>query len=355
MYLNIYGMLTFNIQLPRDTRFDAQRTKNSFTTALRAQIRWLSFGNEANLLERWHPLRPLMRRWNARQMVLYVLRELDNRFVHNRKNNDLMDKARSKTIIDLALENYLAEDRGEGEGMDETFKNTAICQIRTFLFAGHDTSSSTPCYCYHLLSLHPHVRRRMVDELDTILGKNVGQAASRIAGNPHLLNQLTYTFAIIKETLRLYPPAPSTRIGEPGFSVTLPDGRQCPTEGLLVWSNSVAIHRNPDFWPQPNDFLPERWLVEKDDPLFPAAKGMWRAFEYGPRNCIGQELALLEVRLILALTVREFTIESAYHEWDRLHSPKEPKTVTGDRAYQILLGAAHPNDGFPCKVSVNGR
>ena len=144
-----------------------------------------------NLLERWHPLRPLMRRWNARQMVLYVLRELDYHFVHNRKNNDLMNKARRKTIIDLALQNYLAEDRGEGEGMDETFKNAAICQIRTFLFAGHDTSSSTLCYRYHLLSLHPHVLRRMVDELDTILGKNVGQAASRIAVNPHLLNQLT--------------------------------------------------------------------------------------------------------------------------------------------------------------------
>ncbi len=351
-------MLEFNIQLPRDTRFDAQRTRNSFTTALRAQIRWLSFGNEANLFERWHPLRPLMRRWNTRQMVKYVSRELDNRFVHNSKNKGVVDKVRSKTIIDLALENYLAgqaQDRDGGGGMDETFRNAAICQVRTFLFAGHDTSSSTLCYCYHLLSLHPHIRCKMVDELNQILGKDVGQAAPRIAGNPHLLNQLAYTFGIIKETLRLYPPASSTRSGESGFTVTSPDGRQCPTEGLLVWSNSVAIHRNPNIWPQPNDFIPERWLVDKDDTLFPAAKGMWRAFEYGPRNCIGQELALLEVRLILALTVREFTIESAYDEWDRLRRPKGLKTVNSDRAYQILLGAAHPNDGFPCKVSINGR
>lgn len=239
-------------------------------------------------------------------MVQYVSRELDNRFVHKRKNDNLMDRKRSKTIVDLALENYLLEqagNKGEGERMDAIFKNAAVCQIRTFLFAGHDTSSSTLCYCYHLLSLHPHIRRRMIDEHNKVLGDEFGQAASRIAENPHLLNQLPYTVAVIKETLRLYPPASGTRSGEPGFSVTAPDGRQCPTEGLLVWSNHFAIHRNSDYWPQPNDFLPERWLVDKDDPLFPTAKGMWRAFEYGPRNCIGQELALLEIRLILALTV----------------------------------------------------
>lgn len=289
-------------------------------------------------------------------MVRYVSHELDDRFVHNRSKSNSMSGARSRTIIDLALENYLAEQvRTEGgERMDETFKNAAMCQIRTFLFAGHDTSSSTLCYCYHLLSLHPQARSRLVEEHNKVLGSSIEQAASRISETPHLLNQLPYTLAVIKETLRLYPPASSTRNGEPGFTVSTPDGRQCPTEGFLVWSNSVAIHRNPDCWPQPNDFLPQRWLVDKDDPLFPATKGAWRAFEHGPRNCIGQELAVLEVRLILALTVREFTVESAYDEWDRKEGTKGPKTVNGDRAYQILLGAAHPNDGFPCKVSVNG-
>lgn len=297
-----------------------------------------------------------MRRWNTRLMVRYVSRELDDRFVNNRSKGNSMSGARSRTIIDLALENYLAEQARtkDDERMDETFKNAAMCQIRTFLFAGHDTSSSTLCYCYHLLSLHPQVRNRLVDEHNKVLGSSFEQAAPRISENPHLLNQLPYTLAVIKETLRLYPPASSTRNGEPGFTVTTPDGRQCPTEGFLVWSNSVAIHRNPDCWPRPNDFLPQRWLVDKDDPLFPATKGAWRAFEHGPRNCIGQELAVLEVRLILALTVREFTVESAYDEWDKKARTKGPKTVNGDRAYQILLGAAHPNDGFPCRVSVNG-
>ena len=227
-------------------------------------------------------------------MVQYVSRELNSRFIYNGENSDSVSGERSRTIIDLALENYLTEQawtKDSDEGMDATFKDAAICQIRTFLFAGHDTSSSTLCYCYHLLSIHPQVRGRMVEEHNRVLGPSLEQAAPQITEKPHLLHQLPYTFAVIKETLRLYPPASSTRNGEPGFMVTAPDGRQCPIEGFLVWSNHVAIHRNPDFW-----------LVEKDDSLFPAAKGVWRAFEYGPRNCIGQELAMLEVRLILALT-----------------------------------------------------
>ena len=290
-------------------------------------------------------------------MVQYVSRELDSRFLHNHDNGNSTSQERSKTIIDLALENYLAEQTRteDGGGMDSTFKTAAICQIRTFLFAGHDTSSSTLCYCYHLLSLHPQIRNRLIDEHNKVLGPGLDQGARRITETPHLLNQLPYTSAVIKETLRLYPPASSTRNGEPGFTVTAPDGRQCPTEGLLVWSNHLAIHRDPDFWPKPDAFLPERWLVGKDDPPFPAAKGAWRAFEYGPRNCIGQELAMLEMRLVLALTVKEFRVESAYEEWDQMRAPKKagPKTVNGDRAYQILLGAAHPSEGFPCRVFVD--
>ena len=296
-----------------------------------------------------------MRWWNARQMVQYVSHELDRRFIHNLENIGSKNHERSRTIIDLALESYRNQQsriENGNEGMDAIFKNAAICQMRTFLFAGHDTSSSTLCYCYHLLSTHSEIRNQLIKEHNKVLGADIKQAAPEIIQNPHLLYQFPYTSAVIKETLRLYPPASSTRSGEPDFVVTAPGGRQCPTEGLLVWSNHVAIHRDPDVWPQPNDFLPDRWLVNNDSPFFPATKGMWRAFEYGQRNCIGQELALLEIRLILVLTLREFHVTSAYEEWDRSKSPKGPKTVNGDRAYQILQGAAHPSDGFPCRVSV---
>ena len=98
----------------------------------------------------------------------------------------------SRTLIDLALENYLAKQARyeDSEGMEVTFKPAVICQIRTFLFAGHDTSSSTLCYCYHLLSLHPQTCSRLVEQHNKSLGPSLDQGAPRIVKNPHLLNQL---------------------------------------------------------------------------------------------------------------------------------------------------------------------
>ena len=286
-------------------------------------------------------------------MVRYVSRELDLRFNSSRKRNELAKNDRSKTIIDLALDNYLAQQthNGSSDAMDATFRDFATSQLRTFVFAGHDSTGSTICYAFHLLSTHSSVRRLLIDEHNRVLGPELDQAASRISQNPHILGQLRYTLAVVKETLRMYPPASSTRSGEPGYSIQGLDGRQLPTDGFLVWSNSYAIHHAPEYWPEPNKFIPERWLVEEGDVLYPR-KGAYRPFEFGPRNCIGQELAMLELRLVLTMTAREFEIKSVYNEWDSLHPTNGPKTVNGDRAYQILSGAAHPSDGLPCRISL---
>ena len=286
-------------------------------------------------------------------MVRYISRELEVRFKSNRGKNRMAKKDRSKTAIDLALDAYLAEHQqnDSSDTMDTTFQKFAISQMRTFVFAGHDSTSSTICYAFHLLSTYPLARSSLTAEHNRVLGPQLNQAALLISENPHLLNPLYYTLAVVKETLRLYPPASSTRSGEPGYFIRGLDGRQFPTDGFLVWSNAYTIHRDPSYWPEPDKFLPERWLVEEGDRLYPP-KGVYRPFEYGPRNCIGQELAMLELKIVLTMTAREFDIKSVYDEWDRLHPTNSPKMLNGDRAYQILSGAAHPSDGLPCRVSL---
>ena len=71
----------------------------------------------------------------------------------------------------------------------------------------------------------------------------------------------------------------------------------------------------------------------------------------GPRNCIGQDLAMIETKIVMVLMLREFTIEVAYEELDRQRRVKGvTRTPEGERAYQVLKGTAKPVDGMPCRI-----
>lgn len=122
----------------------------------------------------------------------------------------------------------------------------------------------------------------------------------------------------------------------------------------MIWLVSCASQRCPDLWPSPDSFIPERWLVKEGDPLFPI-KGAWRPFELGPRQCIGIELAMIEMKVIVALMLRSFDFKVAYGELDARDEKKGLKlglrtTPDGERAYQTLIATAKPVDGMPVRV-----
>ena len=288
-------------------------------------------------------------------MNRYMRRELEHRFAEYQKiiGTGEAREDRSRPVVDLALDEYLRGKSGSDAArtMDPIFKESAISQMKIFILAGHDTSSSTICYIFHLLSKHPLALHRVRAEHDDLFGTDLSSIQDKITENPHTLNQLPFTVAVIKEAMRLFPAASTIRCGEPGFSLT-EDGRQYPADGFILWSLHHAMHREPLYWPQPDDFIPERWLVPKDDPLHPV-KGAWRPFEFGPRNCIGQELSMLEIKVVMVMTLREFDIKSSYEEWDQVRSEQRSRTVDGERAYQVLHG--RPADGFPCRITVAPR
>ena len=89
--------------------------------------------------------------------------------------------------------------------------------------------------------------------------------------------------------------------------------------------------------------------MEEDNELCPI-KGAYRAFEVGPRNCVAQGSVMTELKVILALIVRQFDFSPAYQEWDDLHplGGEGTRTYKGDRACQIEEGAAHSVDHYPC-------
>ncbi|OJD40674.1 cytochrome p450 [Diplodia corticola] len=363
--LDVIGVVTL------DTHFRYQEFTSWIPESLRALIEWTSFGTELNPFNRWNPMRPYKLWYHGRKINKYIEAELDKRFVERRYSNDSKRDTRSvKSIVALALDSYMAEENASGASsdattLDETFKHYACAQIRLFLFAGHDTTSSTMVYAFHLLATNPDCLTRIRAEHDQVFGAGTSpdRVGDLLSADPNLLNQLTYTTACIKEALRLFPPASAMRVGGPDTVLVGSDGTRYPTAGCSVWGIHLAIQRNPAVFPQPNRFIPDRWLpmTLPGDPLHPA-KGAWRPFEFGPRNCVGQTLAMAEIKILLAMTTRAFDFRPAYDEWDRLHPPGHLggagaiRTALGDRAYQVEGGGggAHAANKYPCRVRMVG-
>jgi cytochrome P450 len=318
---------------------------------MRDQMVWHIRAEELNPFKRYNPMR-YWRYWsNGKAMDDYISAELDKAYEEWKTTKPANRK--SKAVINLVIDDYM-HGREAQANLDPQFRRWAITQIREIVFVGSDSTAATIVYCLYLLSKNKASLARIRSELDGVFGPDVAGTGAAIERQPHLLNQLPYTVAVIKETLRLFAPASGLREGLPNVSLTDSKGNRYPTEGFSIWILHPSIHRNPRYWPEADSFIPERWLVEPDDPLYPPRSG-WRPFEFGPRNCIGQTLAMLDMKIALAMLLREFDVNDAYDEFDRLNKTRGIKTVNGERAYQVSQGAAHPADGFPCRVSFRTR
>jgi cytochrome P450 len=272
-----------------------------------------------------------------------------------RFDQDGMSSGKSQTLMEVALA-ALSLDKSVPlpTTLDEGFVDILISNIKSFIFAGHDTLASTICFMVKSLQDNPKCLEELRAEHDAVFGQDASLAATRLNKSPHLLNSLPYTLAVIKETLRIYPLASTMREGRPGFHLQAAGSSVLyPTEGTGLWLSAHWIQVSPDYWPEPTKFRPERWLVEEGHPLRPA-KDTWIPFSAGPRNCIGMELALTQLKLVAIFTARTFQIEQAWEKWDKQKGKNATPThlVNGERLYAVGEGAVHPKDGMPVHIRV---
>ncbi|HET6336461.1 MAG TPA: cytochrome P450 [Polyangiales bacterium] len=179
-------------------------------------------------------------------------------------------------------------------------------QLLTLYLAGHETTSHALTWTLYLLSQNPDVAARLADEHARVLGGRLPTFEDVAA--------LTYTEQVIKEALRLYPPAfilpRSTR------EATMVGPYQLPKDSdVVIWI--YVVHRDPRWYPEPNEFRPERF-----EPQAEAArpKYAYLPFGAGQRACIGQMFAMLEAQLILATLLPKLSFEFAGKRRPRLRT-----------------------------------
>lgn len=184
-----------------------------------------------------------------------------------------------------------AQDEETGTGMsDQQLKD----EVLTLLTAGHDTMGAALSWAWMLLAQHPQSQQNLFDEVHGVL-------QGRSPTNDDLPN-LPFTRAIFDETLRLYPPA----WGQPRESIEADEinGYAIPKKSTVSVCQYIT-QRHPNFWSEPNEFRPERFLTP--DPNRP--KFAYFPFGGGPRVCIGNTFALIEGPLVLATIAQKFRVE----------------------------------------------
>ena len=199
-----------------------------------------------------------------------------------------------------------------------------IDQAVTLLLAGHETTAKALSWSIALLDRNPDARAELLEELATCLSGRLPTAAD--------LPNLRYTRAVIDEALRLYPPIwllTRTAVNDDAIA-----GYTIPA-GTLVAISPYLIHRHPDFWEDPEAFVPRRFLTDE------RATQAYRylPFGHGPRYCVGKFFAMLEMPLVLAAVFSEFALTSST---DRNLEPEALVTLRLRHGLRMNVTARQP-------------
>jgi cytochrome P450 len=187
-----------------------------------------------------------------------------------------------------------ARDADTGEAMsDEEIRD----ELMTMFLAGHESTSNALTWTWYLLAQNPSAARRLRAELASVLG---GRAPS-IEDLP----KLSFTRAVLQESMRLYPPAWS--VGRAPIEDDVIGGYRIPA-GSLVIVAPWATHRHPAFWENPEGFDPDRFLAEGAGAA-DRDKYRYIPFGAGPRVCIGNTFAMVEAQLVLATIAQRFRLD----------------------------------------------
>jgi cytochrome P450 len=227
-------------------------------------------------------------------------------------------------LLGMLLE--ATDDAGRPGMTDQQLRD----ELMTLILAGHETTANALSWTFYLLSRHPEVEARLVRELREVIGTGPARFGD--------LDRLVYTECVIREAMRLYPPA--WMIERQAIARDRVGGYDLPA-GWLVAVAPWTLHRDPDLYPEPEAFRPERFAPEA---AASRSRYAYLPFGAGPRTCIGNAFAVMEAKLVLATLASRFRltrVSSAPVEPD----PGVTLRPRGDLRMRVTARAAAPATG----------
>ena len=222
-----------------------------------------------------------------------VIKEREENFDHDalpQEQHDVYLGKRRMAMLDLLLSAKHKDGIIDNEGIQE--------EVDTFMFEGHDTTAAALSFALMLLACHKESQNLILQEMAEVLG-DLHKKPSQ-----NDLQSMRYLERCLKESLRLYPSV---------FFIARALGEDMKTfSGYLLPKDTIVImhiydiHHNPDIYPDPEKFDPDRFLPENSQNRHPYA---YLPFSAGARNCIGQKFAILELKAAVCAILANFVLE----------------------------------------------
>jgi len=238
------------------------------------------------------------KRWALRQVEAKLSPSPEN----NRRQQDILDRILSGVDANAWSPSTVRQIRDE---------------IKTFILAGHETSASMLTWALFELTQSEAITKKVVGEAEEVFGR--GATAETPLRASEKFGGLAFTQCCLKETLRKYSVVPIvTR--ETVREIGLGGGKYLIPKGTRMMILIQGVHHRADIWPAPLEFNPQRFLDKMPEPF------TFLPFIDGPRNCLGQHLALLETKIVLATLVQRFRFQAVGEE-GRMAGRKHPSMV----------------------------
>ncbi|XP_038200411.1 cytochrome P450 3A6-like [Arvicola amphibius] len=216
-------------------------------------------------------------------------------FVEETKKDRLENNQENRVdFLQLMLNSQNSKNVGSHKGLSDM---EIIAQSITFIFAGYATTSTTLSFIMYTLATHPDVQKKLQLEIDSVL-------PNKAPATYEALVKLEYLDMVLSETMRLYPV---------GYRINRISKKDAEINGVFIPKGTQVcipifiLHRDPKYWPEPEEFRPERFSKKNKDAINPY---VYMPFGNGPRNCIAMRFALITMKLAVVKILQNFSVET---------------------------------------------